>query len=54
MDLARLIDIRHPVRRATYGLADHGRPTLADVLTPFVEEHRREFVGAGVVDGDRG
>jgi predicted GTPase len=54
IDLARLIDIRHPVRHATYGLADHGRPTLADVLTPFVEEHRRELVGAGVVDGDRG
>jgi len=54
MDLARLIDIRHPVRHATYGLADHGRPTLADVLTPFVEEHRRELVGAGAVAGDRG
>jgi predicted GTPase len=54
IDLARLIDIRHPVRHATYGLADHGRPTLADVLTPFVEEHRRELVGAGVGDGDRG
>jgi predicted GTPase len=54
IDLARLIDIRHPVRHATYGLADHGRPTLADVLTPFVEEHRRELVGAGAVAGDRG
>ena len=54
IDLARLIDIRHPVRHATYGLADHGRPTLADVFTPFVEEHRRELVGAGAVDGDRG
>jgi predicted GTPase len=48
MDLARLIDIRHPVRHATYGLADHGRPTLAEVLQPFIEEHRRELVGSAV------
>lgn len=46
MDLARLIDIRHPVRHATYGLADHGRPTLADALAPFVAEHAREPVVA--------
>ena len=44
MDLARLIDIRHPVRHATYGLADHGRPTLADALAAFVAEHAREPV----------
>ncbi|HEU4449910.1 MAG TPA: cyclic 2,3-diphosphoglycerate synthase [Gaiellaceae bacterium] len=41
MNLARLIDIRHPVRHATYGLADHGRPTLADALEAFVAEHER-------------
>ena len=44
IDLARLIDIRHPVRHATYGLADHGRPTLADALAAFVAEHAREPV----------
>ena len=50
IDLARLVDIHHPVRHATYGLADHGRPTLADALAPFVEEHRRELVVAGAVE----
>jgi predicted GTPase len=50
MDLGRLIDIRHPVRHATYGLADHGRPTLADVLEPFVETHQKHLVVAGAVD----
>ena len=49
MDVNRLIDIRHPVRHATYGLADHGRPTLADALVPFVEEHQKHLVVAGAV-----
>jgi predicted GTPase len=44
MDLTRLIDIRQPVRHATYVLADHGRPTLAEALEQFVTEHRREAV----------
>ncbi len=44
MDLTRLIDIRHPVRHATYALAEDGRPTLADVLEQFVAEHRPEPV----------
>jgi predicted GTPase len=47
MDLTRLIDIRHPVRHATYGLADHGRPTLAEALAPFVEQHQKHLVLAG-------
>ncbi len=52
MNLARLIDICHPVRHATYGLADHGHPTLAQALAPFIREHQRELVGAGAaVDG---
>ena len=55
MDLTRLIDIRHPVRHATYGLADHGSPTLADVLLPFIEEqHRKDLVLAGSYDGGAG
>ncbi|HEY7563242.1 MAG TPA: cyclic 2,3-diphosphoglycerate synthase [Gaiellaceae bacterium] len=47
INLARLIDIRHPVRHATYGLADHGHPTLAQALAPFVREHQKELIGAG-------
>ena len=49
-DLARLIDIRHPVCHATYGVADHGRPTLADALLPFVEAHQKHLVTAGAAD----
>jgi predicted GTPase len=48
MNLARLIRIEHPVRHATYALADHGRPTLADVLHPFLAQHRKQLVAAGV------
>jgi predicted GTPase len=33
VDLARLIAIPHPVRRATYELADLGAPTLAEALS---------------------
>ncbi len=32
MDLGRLVEIRQPVRRATYESADAGSPTLADVV----------------------
>jgi predicted GTPase len=49
MDLTRLIEIHHPVRHATYGLADHGRPTLAEVLAPFVEQHGKHLVTVGAV-----
>jgi hypothetical protein len=35
------------VRHATYGLADHGHPTLAQALAPFVREHQKEPIGAG-------
>ena len=38
IDLARLIDIKHPFRRATYSYADAGEPTLAAVLGPYVEK----------------
>jgi predicted GTPase len=49
MNLARLIDIKHPVRHATYAYADDGQPTLADALAPFVETHRRHlFAPIGV------
>ncbi|HEX6568201.1 MAG TPA: cyclic 2,3-diphosphoglycerate synthase [Acidimicrobiales bacterium] len=34
VDLARLVAIPHPVRRARYESADAGSPTFAEVLTP--------------------
>jgi predicted GTPase len=34
IDLDRLIEARHPIRRARYELEEVGRPTLADVLSP--------------------
>lgn len=36
VDLARLVDLDCPVRRATYRLQDLGTPRLADVLAPHV------------------
>lgn len=41
MDLGRLIDVGHPVRRATYELREVGSPTLADVLAPHVARWSR-------------
>ncbi|HSD77202.1 MAG TPA: GTP-binding protein, partial [Solirubrobacteraceae bacterium] len=37
MDLGRLITPRHPMRHATYELAEIGDPELADVLAPIAE-----------------
>ena len=51
IDLARLIDVRHPVRHATYRLADHGHPTLAAALAPFIKQHQQHLmVTAGADD----
>jgi predicted GTPase len=51
MNLARLIDIKHPVRHATYAYADHGHPTLADALASFLEANQKHLlVPAGVDD----
>ncbi|HXG77199.1 MAG TPA: hypothetical protein VNJ53_11555 [Gaiellaceae bacterium] len=36
IDLARLLDLPQPVRRARYELLETGRPTLADVLSPLL------------------
>ncbi|MFI5040326.1 MAG: cyclic 2,3-diphosphoglycerate synthase [Acidimicrobiales bacterium] len=36
VDLARLLDAGHPVRRATYELRELGSPSLADVLEPYI------------------
>jgi predicted GTPase len=41
MDLGRLIETRHPLRRARYELLELGQPTLADVLAPLVRLLRR-------------
>jgi predicted GTPase len=41
MNLGRLIEIKHPVRHATYALEDHGEPTLAQVLEPFIRAHTK-------------
>ncbi|MFO7572898.1 MAG: GTP-binding protein [Gaiellaceae bacterium] len=37
IDLGRLIDVRHPLRRARYEVEETGRPTLADVLAPTLQ-----------------
>ncbi len=36
MDLGRLVDPGHPMRRATYELREIGAPTLADALAPYL------------------
>jgi predicted GTPase len=41
IDLARLVDVGRPVRRATYELREVGHPTLADVLASRIEAWRR-------------
>jgi len=41
MNLGRLIEIKHPVRHATYALEDHGEPTLAQTLDPFIRAHTK-------------
>lgn len=38
IDLGRIVDLGHPVRRAHYELREVGTPTLADVLAPHLEE----------------
>ena len=36
IDLARLIDSRHPIRHVTYDLEEIGEPTLAQALVPLI------------------
>jgi predicted GTPase len=40
MDLGRILDPGHPMRRVTYELEEVGQPTLATVLEPFAEKWR--------------
>lgn len=41
VDLARLFDVGHPVRTATYDLLEVGEPTLAQLLEPRIEKWRQ-------------
>ena len=38
VDLARIVDLGHPARKASYELREVGTPTLADILDPLVEK----------------
>jgi predicted GTPase len=40
IDLARLIESRHPIRRVRYELEEVGSPTLADLLEPLIARAR--------------
>ncbi|MGZ4321367.1 MAG: cyclic 2,3-diphosphoglycerate synthase [Solirubrobacteraceae bacterium] len=40
VDLERLVRCRHPIRQATYELAEIGEPTLAQVLAPTIAKAR--------------
>jgi len=40
IDLTRLITSRHPIRHVRYTLEEVGRPTIADVLEPILEQAR--------------
>ncbi len=44
--LDRLVSTRHPIRRATYSVAEVGAPTVADVLAPVIAAARRRLSGA--------
>jgi predicted GTPase len=50
MDLGRLIDVKHPVLHATYALADHAHPTLAETLAPFIAGVQEPLLVAAGVD----
>jgi predicted GTPase len=43
MDLGRLVDLGHPVRRVSYALSETGTPTLSDLLAPHMANWRREI-----------
>jgi predicted GTPase len=42
IDLARLIDSRHPIRHVRYELEEIGSPTLAEGLEPIVARAKTE------------
>ena len=41
MDLVRILDAAHPVRRVTYELRKIGTPTLSTALAPNLDKWRR-------------
>lgn len=38
IDLARVLEVGHPLRSASYELREVGDPTLVDVLTPYIDK----------------
>ena len=40
MDLGRLLDLGHPVRRVSYELREFGKPTLSAILAPYLDKWR--------------
>jgi predicted GTPase len=40
VDLGRIVDLGHPVRRATYSVQDVGTPSIVDVLAPYLKAWR--------------
>jgi predicted GTPase len=40
VDLARVVDLGHPVRRASYAVTAVGSPSLVDVLAPHLDDWR--------------
>jgi predicted GTPase len=49
VDLARLVDSRHPIRHVRYELEEIGQPTLAELLAPILFLARRENHGRPAV-----
>lgn len=45
IDLSRLIDLRHPARRASYSLKEVGPTTLTDALEPWLRKWRNQGLG---------
>jgi len=45
IDLSRLIDSKHPIRRVRYELEEVGAPTIAELLEPIVAEARAPIAG---------
>jgi predicted GTPase len=45
MDLGRLVDVGHPIRRVSYELREVGTPTIATVLAPYLDKWRKAPAG---------
>jgi predicted GTPase len=49
VDLVRLLRLTKPSLRVTYEIEDRSRPTLADILRSFTDEHRARMKSGQVV-----